>query len=76
MDDMLKEQMKRLKKTIFPIDTNPEEAIKRVQEINDILEFFESSAVKLTKKELDKDIIVKNLIKSRQSLSETNDTNV
>ena len=59
-DDALKEQIEWMKKATFP-DTDPEEAIERIQEINDNLEFFESGASKLSERELIKEVIAKNL---------------
>ena len=50
-----------MKKAMFPSDTDPEDAIKRLQEINDNLEFFKSGALKLLEKELIKHMIAKNL---------------
>ena len=60
-ENALEEQVEWMKKATFPSDTNPEEAIKRLQEISDNLEFFESGAWKLSEKELTKDVIAKNL---------------
>ena len=45
-DDALEDQIERMTKATFH-DTDPEEAIERLQEINDDLEFFESGASKL-----------------------------
>ena len=36
-DDALEEQVEWMKRTMFPSDIGPEEAIKRLQEINDKL---------------------------------------
>ena len=41
---------------------DPEEAIERLKEIIDNLEFFKVSTTKLTEKELMKDVIAKNLL--------------
>ena len=60
-DNVLEEQVEWMKKTTFLSDTDPREAIKRLQEINDNLEFFESGTMKLTGKELIKDVLAKNL---------------
>ena len=49
-----------MKKAMFPNETNPEEAIERLQEMNDNFEFFKIGASKLMEKELIKDVIAKN----------------
>ena len=59
-DDALEEQIEWMKKATFP-DTDPEEAIKRLQENNNNLEFFESGGTKMSERELIKDVIAKNL---------------
>ena len=51
-DTVFKEQLEWMKKAMFPINTNLDKAIKRLQEINGKLEFFESDTSKLSDKEL------------------------
>ena len=46
-------------KATFPSNTDSEEAIERLQEINNNLEFFESGASKMLKKELIKMVLLK-----------------
>ena len=58
VDDVLQEQVEQMKKIMLPCDTNPGKSRKRLQEINDDLEYFDSGTMKLTKKELIKDIII------------------
>ena len=59
-DEALKEQIERMKKATF-LNADPEEAIEKLQEINNNLEFFESGALKMLERELIKDVNGKNL---------------
>ena len=59
-DDALEDQIEWMKKAIFP-DTEPEEAIERLQGINYNLEFFKSGVSKMLERELIKDVIAKNI---------------
>ena len=59
-DEALKEQIERMKKATF-LNADPEEAIEKLQEITNNLEFFESGALKMLERELIKDVNGKNL---------------
>ena len=60
-DNALEDQVEWMKKAMFPSDIDPEEAMERLQEINDNFEFFEKGASTLAEKELINDVIAKNL---------------
>ena len=59
-DDALKKQIKWMKKATF-FDTDPEEAIEQLQEINNNLEFFKNGRSKMLEQQLIEEVIAKNL---------------